>query len=151
MSDFKVIETQEELDGIIKDRLDRERKAVRKEYEGYDDIKTENETLKKKLADYDGKKVVDPEEWDKKNSELAKYETNSVKMRIAKEFNLPDELALRLTGDDEEALKKDAELLSNVASQTGSVQTLPLGETNTGDEAQGDAAILKQVRELRGE
>ena len=35
MSDFKVIETQEQFDAAIGDRLKRERDTVKKEYEGY--------------------------------------------------------------------------------------------------------------------
>lgn len=35
MSDFKVIETQEQLDAILGDRLKRERETVKKEFEGY--------------------------------------------------------------------------------------------------------------------
>ena len=35
MSEFKVIETQEQFDEAIKERLTREREKVEKEYEGY--------------------------------------------------------------------------------------------------------------------
>ena len=35
MSEFKQIETQEQLDEILKDRLKRERETTRKEFEGF--------------------------------------------------------------------------------------------------------------------
>ena len=47
MSDFKIIETQEELDAVIKSRLSRER-------EKYADY----ENLKKQLADYEAKETT---------------------------------------------------------------------------------------------
>ena len=35
MSEFKIIETQEQFEERLKDRLKRERESVRKEYEGF--------------------------------------------------------------------------------------------------------------------
>ena len=57
MSDFKIIETQEQLDQVIKDRLERERVKLSKEYEGKisglnDQLKTlteENSSVKQSL------------------------------------------------------------------------------------------------------
>ena len=47
MSDFKIIETQEELDAVIKARLSREREK----YADYED-------LKKQLADFEAKETT---------------------------------------------------------------------------------------------
>lgn len=113
--EFKVIETQEAFDAAIKARLDRNTRSVTdevtKKFEGYispDEaqktadriaaLEKELETGKATIADLTAKNSA--------------YEFNSVKMKIAQEYGLPAELAERLSGSNEEELKKDAEQLS---------------------------------------
>ena len=48
------------------------------------------------------------------NSKISTYEMASLKARIAHEKGIPYELAGRLTGEDEESLKDDAESLSKL-------------------------------------
>ena len=104
MSDFKVIETQEQLDAIIGERLKRERETIRKEYEGF--LSPEDAT--KKYAGYlspeDEKKkysgYLSPEEVAKKDAQIKQYETDSVKTRIAHEAGLSYEAIGFLKGDD---------------------------------------------------
>lgn len=48
------------------------------------------------------------------NSKISTYEMASLKARIAHEKGIPYELAGRLTGEDEESLKADAESLSKL-------------------------------------
>jgi hypothetical protein len=120
MSEFKVIETQEALDAIIKDRLDRQKKAVtdeiKKQYEGWispEEAKKSTDqiaALNGKLSDSE-KTIAD---LTAKNSA---YEISSVKMRIAHETGLPYELAERLSGTTEEDIRKDAETLAQFTSQ----------------------------------
>lgn len=120
MSEFKVIETQEALDAIIKDRLDRQKKAVtdeiKKQYEGWispEEAKKSTDqiaALNGKLSDSE-KTIAD---LTAKNSA---YEISSVKMRIAHETGLPYELAERLSGTTEEDIRKDAETLTQFTSQ----------------------------------
>ena len=45
-------------------------------------------------------------------AKIKDYETASVKARIAHETGLPYELANRLTGDTEEAIRQDAETMA---------------------------------------
>lgn len=115
MSDFKIIETQEELDAVIKARLSRER-------EKYADY----ENLKKQLADYEAKettyqntindlKTRETElasQVESLNGDLNKTKLQTAKQRIAIEYGLPLDLADRLQGDDEDGFKADAELLA---------------------------------------
>ena len=42
MGEFKVIETQEEFDALIKDRIERERKSISEKYSDYEEIKKRN-------------------------------------------------------------------------------------------------------------
>lgn len=113
--EFKKIETQEELNAIIGERLKRsetkhaeETAGLRKEIET---LKADKEALSKKMQEETAKYA----EYDKNLTELQgkvkKYETDSVKTRIAKEVGIPAELFDRLRGETEEELKKDAESL----------------------------------------
>ena len=112
MSEFKSIETQEQLDKIIQERLNRQKESFEKKLSDYDNLKKENASLqsainenKEKYADYD-KKI------EELNSKISGYEMDNLKTKIAMENNIPYNLASRLVGDDEESLKADAERLS---------------------------------------
>jgi hypothetical protein len=136
MSDFKVIETQEELDKIIQKRLaqkDRELAEMYKEYlspEKASELKAEYEKrleeVQKTLESANGKL----KDHDKVVSDLTeratKAETSLLKGRIAHEAGLPFEIAGRLMGSNEEELKKDAEALSAIIKPTS---TAPLRTT----------------------
>ena len=116
MSDFKTIETQEELDAVIKSQLSREREK----YADYED-------LKKQLADFEAKettyqntinalKTRETElssQVEALNSDLTQTKLQTAKQRIATEYGLPLDLAERLQGDDEDGLKADAERLAS--------------------------------------
>ena len=116
MSDFKIIETQEELDAVIKARLSREREK----YADYED-------LKKQLADFEAKettyqntindlKTRETElssQVESLNGDLTKTKLQTAKQRIATEYGLPLDLAERLQGDDEDGFKADAERLAS--------------------------------------
>ena len=114
------LDTQEAFDAAIKERLDRQKKSVteevRKSFEGWispEEAKKSADqiaTLTGKLSDSETK-IAD---LTAKNSA---YEINSVKMKVARETGLPYELADRLSGSTEDEIRKDAETLSQFASQ----------------------------------
>ena len=156
---FTKIETQEQFDEAIKERLSRERESITKKYEGY----TSKEDVDKLKADYD-KQINDLRESEKKNAEkykdydsqiaqkdaqIKKYETDSVKTRIANEFGLPYEIASRLKGDDEKSIREDAENLAKFVSKK---KVAPRKESeNSGNEEGDKASYLSLVRSLRKE
>lgn len=116
MSDFKIIETQEQLDQVIKDRLERERVKLSKEYEEKisglnDQLKTlteENSSVKQSLE-----KIAEKDkEIDALKGQVAGYEKAKMRTDIALQYNIPYNLSDRIQGDDEEAMKKDAESLA---------------------------------------
>lgn len=116
MSDtFEPISTQEELNAIIRDRLARDREAREKKYADYDDLKTANKDLTAQLEDL--KKQLEAHSGDADTikdlqSKVQKYETDSVKTRIAHEKGLGYDAIELLTGDDEESITKSAEKLA---------------------------------------
>ena len=149
MSDFKIIETQEELDAIVKARLSREREK----YADYDD-------LKKQLADFEAKETtyqntindLKTRETDLAsqietlNSDLTKTKLQTAKQRIATEYGLPLDLADRLQGDDEEGLKADAERLASHFIPKQPTPPLKSNEPVIKDEKTN--ALLQTVKQL---
>ena len=133
MSEFTKIETQEQFDEAIKERIARVEKSTREtvekeqaqKYSDYEEIKKKNTEYAEQVSKISKEK----EELEAKASENAKkideitaqskvYETNSVKMRIALEKGLPYELATRLNGATEEEISNDAESLLKMVSKT---------------------------------
>lgn len=109
MSEFKKIETQEELDQIIESRLARQKETIEAKYAGFDKFQSriselEAENTAQKAADF--------------NAKITGYETEKMKQKIALQSGLPFDLADRLKGGDEEALKADAERFIGFRSKT---------------------------------
>lgn len=121
--EFKIIETQEQLDAIVGERVKRAKESVRKEYVDYDKYKEAydaQESLKKgyedRIAEMETKYAETQTTIDGLNSKIAKYETDSVKTRACIEYGLPLEMAGRLHGATEEEIMKDASTLSSFVS-----------------------------------
>lgn len=153
MGEFKAIETQEQLDAVLGERLKRERETVRKEFEGY----LSPEDVTKKYAGYLSpedvtkkyKGYLSPEEAAKKDAQIKGYESFSVKTRVAHEVGLPYELAARLSGETEEDIRKDAEGLFKLIGDQGAA---PLASTERGVPKNDTRAALKGVLDgLKGE
>lgn len=120
---FEIIDTQEKFDAAIQDRLAREAKK----YEGFAQAKEKAEKydalvakdlegqLKKLQQDLEAERTKHADT-DKTISALTARataaETATLKTKVAHEAGLPYELAARLTGDTEDALKEDAKALA---------------------------------------
>lgn len=105
---FTPINTQEEFDNAIKDRIAREKKK----YEGYmspDEI----EALKGQLS-----KTEELEKLKNRNTELEDklkgFERNSLLSKVAEENGLPKNAAQFLKGDTEEELEESAKALADL-------------------------------------
>lgn len=160
MSEFKEITTQEQLDEIIGERL----KGEARKYEGFDEYKEKAglyEELKIKSDGYEEtienmRKEIDGDNenagYKKQIAELQGkvkgYENSSVKMRIAHENGIPYELAERLSGDDEEAIKKDAEIMAKYLKAGGKA---PLASTEPSNVEGKKAAMKNMLAGLKGE
>lgn len=117
MSEFKTIETQEELDAIIKERLSRADKTYEARIE---ELETRNKELEAENVAF--KTTIEEtsessKNWEQEKADYQKqidtYKTAQLKQSIALKAGLPLDLADRLTGDDEETLKADAERFSS--------------------------------------
>lgn len=163
MSEFTPINTQEELDSIIKDRLNRDREAQSKKYADYED-------LKNKLGEYEGKikeysdaiakydeQLKGVAKKDKEIEELKgqvkSYETSSLKARIAHEMGLPYGFSSRLSGEDEKAIAEDAKalkaLIGESTPQVPGVSREP-AESSTSSTRAGLKAVLDGLKTQGG-
>lgn len=156
MSDFKVIETQEQLDSIVNERIKGEREAQEKKYSGYispDDYKVKTGDYEKKISElreelngantkiagYD-KEIAD------RDLKIKGYESHSLKTRIAHETGLSYEAVDFLKGDDEDSIRKSAESLKSLV---GTAATAPLATTEKPDAADKDAALRQTLKNLK--
>lgn len=126
MTDFTPIETQEQFDAMVKDRIARAEKAAAEKYSDYDALKTQNtdlsnqiaqltEQIRKQTETIDGNKTV----VDDLTAKVQAYETASVKTKIALELGLPYQMADRLTGTDEDSIRADAETIKALLGNSG--------------------------------
>ena len=159
MSEFKVIETQEQLDAIIKERLDRAEKKQAEKFAGYlspEDVDAKVAALNKKVEELgnslngaNDKAKADAESIASLEAKVKSYETASVKSRIAHEVGIPYELANKLSGETEDEIRKDAETLKPFVSTAAAP---PLRDPETPDMGSGDKtrdSMKKLVENLK--
>lgn len=141
--EFKPIETQEELDSIIKDRLKRERDTTNKRFEGWispDDHQKALNDANKAFDDYKKAHEGDEQTIADLTAKNKEYETAALKSRIAHETGLSYEWISRISGDDEASIRKDAESLKKLVC---SGATLPTKNTEPSENK--DQAALRSV------
>lgn len=141
--EFKPIETQEELDNIIKERLKRERDTTNKRFEGWispDDHQKAINDANKAFDDYKKAHESDEQTIADLTAKNKEYETASLKSRIAHEVGLSYDWISRISGDDEASIRKDAESLKKLV---GSGATLPTKSTESGENK--NQAALRSV------
>ena len=151
MTEFKVIETQEQLDAIIKSRLDRE-KAKYSDYdtlaEKIKNLETENTNLKQAITDKETSESATASKIADLEKDVTAWKNKSLKQQIAMKNGLPFDLADRLQGDTEESLNEDAERLASLVSVKNYTQ--PLADKEPNFESKGtDAAWRDVVKNLR--
>lgn len=161
---FKPINTKEELETILKDRLDRERAK----YADYDTLKKragEADSLERQLTAVNGELEKLRAEakgnadryaaQDKTVAELteraAKAEKSLLRRKVAEEEKLPAALADRLTGDTEEELRKDAKALGQYVGQKVVAPLASPEGTYKGAEEKNDSAYRGVLAALKGE
>ena len=146
MSEFTIIETQEQLDRVIGERIRRaeataEAKAAEK-YQDYSAVKTQNEELTKQIAQLTEQITKQTETIDSNKAivddltaKVQGYETASVKTKIALELGLPYQMAERLNGADEQAIRKDAEAIVKLIGAQKPLAPLGSGESVGGGDS----------------
>lgn len=116
--EFKVIETQEQLNEVIKSRLEREAKkhseATAELQSELNVLKSANEEQEKTIQALNEKYAGVDETIATLQNKVKTYESDSVKTRICNEIGIPLEMKDRLRGETEEEIKADAEALNRI-------------------------------------
>jgi hypothetical protein len=125
MAEFKVIETQEQFDERIKERIERAEKKIREEFTGWTspaDLQALNEAHAGEISalkDAQAKELEKYAGYDEKfNTQAARIkelETDALKVRIANEKGLPTSAVEFLRGDDEETITDSADKLAKLS------------------------------------
>ncbi len=142
---FQVIETQEQLDAIVGERVARAKDAARKEFEGWispEDLTKQTDDLNSKIKTLTDAKAALETQLTEKDGKIAKYETDSVKTKIAREFGLSYEAIGFLQGEDEETIRKSAESLKSLV---GGSKVPPLRNPETPPEEDGVVAAFRKM------
>lgn len=155
---FEPITTQEELDAVIGERLGRERENWKKKVADYDDLKAKNEALTKELQDLTSgieetkkKESAREEEMQALTKKLHDFEGRALKTSIAHEYGIPYELSGRLSGEDEKAIREDAEAFAKILSaRQKPVDYEPLRSTESEESGEQDV-YKKLLKGLKGE
>ena len=152
---FKAIETQEEFDRIISERLSRQKESFEKQLADYDQLKTAKADLESQVGTLQStieQSKAGQEDYTKQISDLtskvAGYETANLRTRIALQNGLPYDLADRLVGEDEESIKADAERLSSFVAKPRSA---PLKNVEPNIQKDENSAYRKLVDGLKTE
>lgn len=155
--DFKPIETQEQFEDAIKDRMNRINKKYEswtspdklqeikdgyeqnasKKFEGY----TSPEDLQTMKDDYESKLETI-------RNENTSLKASQLRLNVANEFKLPTEMASRLQGTTEEELRTDAKTLAELVS-TNKAVVLPLHDGSTGGSTNKNAAIKELLSQFK--
>lgn len=141
--EFEPITSQEQLDEIVRARLEDNTKtvtaSVTKQYEGYispEDFAEKTGKLESTISDLTAKNKA--------------YENNALKLKAAHEFGIPFELSGRISGDDEKAIREDAEKLSKFLAPRSPAAPHFNPETPPAKNS-ADAALRKTLEKLKGE
>lgn len=121
---FQIIETQEQLDAVIGERVARAKETAKKEFEGFispekvEEMKTAHKLEIEGLTKASSETVEKISSLEKalkeKDDKIAKYESDSVKIKVANEFGLSIDAVKFIGGSDEESIRESAKALKNL-------------------------------------
>ena len=139
--EFKPIESQEALDAVIRERLERARKTEREKYADYDDLKA-------KAQKWDEQQEAGKSELDKARDEIARLtsekrardkadKASALRAKVAEETGVPASI---IAGDTEEDMKSFAASVAAWARRPAAPQVPSAGGFDKGASAGGGDA-----------
>lgn len=144
--------TQEEVNKLVGQARLEGKEIGRKEFEGWispDALAKETASLTEQLSGLNAQiQTLSDEKTNlqtqltEKDGQIAKYETDSVKTKIAREFGLSYDAINFLQGDDEDAIRKSAESLKSLV---GASSAPPLGNPEPNPVEDGVTAAFKKM------
>ncbi len=158
---FTPIETQEQFDAAIKDRLQRDRDAQAKKYEGWtspEDLQKVKDGFETRIKALEDAAAETAQQMAAKDEEIAKgenYRTDLAKTRIAIKAGLKIDYVDRIKGETEEEWKQDAEQLAKdfaAAHITAPIGNPGVTNTDTHDpEALAKAKFGEWFKEIQNQ
>ena len=164
MGDFRPINTQEEFDAAIKDRIARAeqtaetrvRTELKKDLDKVKDLESSVNSLTSERDGFKKQAEENAAEVTKLKTDMAEsakklktYEMDALKLAIAQESGIPISERGRLTGETEEEIRKDAEKFSKVFKAANN-QGLPGFEQNEGVPSGEDGEKKLELKNLLG-
>jgi len=143
---FTVIETQEQLDQIIGERIKRAEAKAAEKYADYDSLKEQIAKLTNQITQQTETITGNKTTIEELTSKVHKYETDSVKTAVALEMGLPYQMAGRLAGNNEEEIRADAEAMAKLIGSPK--PAAPLGSSEPVNTNTPDAAWSKFAAQL---
>lgn len=152
MADFTVIETQEQFDAAIRDRLNREKAKFTEQIAGFEETKSELDAAKKQIADLTDALTAANEKISGFNEQIADrdhkiadYATRAAKTQIAHEMGLSFDAIDFLKGETEDEIRSSAESLKNLV---GVQKVAPLANNDGAAIDPKDAALRGMLNDL---
>ena len=152
MADFTVIETQEQFDAAIKDRLGREKAKHAEELAGYDETKAKLSDAEKQIAELTDALTAANEKISgfgdqiaERDSKIADYATRAAKTQIAHEMGLSFDAIDFLKGDNEDEIRKSAESLKSLV---GASKVAPLASNDGAKLDPKESALRGMLQDL---
>ena len=145
---FKPINTQEELDNIIKERLKRERETTSKKFDGWispEDHHKAIDDANKAFDDYKKAHEGDEQTIADLTAKNKAYETASLKSRIAHEVGLDYAWISRINGEDEKSIREDAESIKKLVGAGANSNLMPTKTPEAGGDYDSSSAALRSV------
>ena len=150
---FQIIETQEQLDAVIGERVARAKETAKKEFEGYispeklGEIETAHKLEIERLTKASGDTVEKISSLEKALQEseekVATYERDSVKIKVANELGLSFDAVKFIGGNDEESIRESANSLKSLVGS----RVAPLASS---EPKEGDSKELAYKEMLKG-
>lgn len=146
---FTPINTQEELDQIIQQRLDRERRNIESRFSDYDSLKNQVTDLTQKNTDAKTKLADAEKQISDLQNKVKGHELEELKTKIAQETGIPFALRGRLQGSTEEEIRKDAEVLAGVIGGTEKPKNPPAPAPKLNEKTGEPDPLLEMAKSFR--
>lgn len=154
---FTPIETQEQFDEAIKERVARAKDSVRKEFDGFispTELDAKTNELQKQLSGttetvktLTDEKTALEKQIEEATAKIAKYENDSVKTKIATEMGLSIKAIPFLQGNNEEEIRESAQSFKDLVGKP--TPPMPTPEPPAGDS--DEEAMKQMLRDMKGE
>lgn len=121
MAHFEEITSQDQLDAVIGERLRKQERKIREEYEGYlspDEYSAKINELNESLKGLTTKATEYEKSIAERDAKIKSYELASVKSKVAHELGLSYDAISFIRGDDEDSVRESASALKSLVGNS---------------------------------